>query len=279
MIAKIISAVLASMRLVPYKQRVALGGAFFQYVVSPVSKNKERILENVDHVVPELDTVARARLIAGVPNNMGRTLTELFFPDGFLKVIDNCPLTGDGYQAFKTAREHGQPVILVAGHIGNYDAIRGKLVREGHPIGSLYKPMKNPYFDREYVETISRIGFPLFPNDANGMGKLKVIDTPMGNIARALLKAGAKLGVSSRGSGNVNESGRVSDFDIVTVDIVAQPSAPDAYPKTIYESLFNMKGGSMIHDIAKDYTHDKTIGAKKHLDKSIIDFINELKLR
>ena len=160
------------MRLVPYKQRVALGGAFFQYVVSPVSKNKERILENIDHVVPELDPVARARLIAGVPNNIGRTLTELFFPDGFLKVIDNCPLTGDGYQAFKTARAHGQPVILVAGHIGNYDAIRGKLVREGHPIGSLYKPMKNPYFDREYVETISRIGFPLFPNDANGMGQM-----------------------------------------------------------------------------------------------------------
>ena len=160
------------MRLVPYKQRVALGGAFFQYVVSPVSKNKERILENIDHVVPELDPVARARLIAGVPNNIGRTLTELFFPDGFLKVIDNCPLTGDGYQAFKTAREHGQPVILVAGHIGNYDAIRGKLVREGHPIGSLYKPMHNPYFDRKYVETISRIGFPLFPNDANGMGQM-----------------------------------------------------------------------------------------------------------
>ena len=68
-------------------------------------------------VVPELDTVARARLVAGVPNNMGRTLTGCFFQMG-LKVIDNCPLTGDGYQAFKTAREHGQPVILVAGHLG-----------------------------------------------------------------------------------------------------------------------------------------------------------------
>ena len=129
------------------------------------------------------------------------------------------------------------------------------------------------------LDRVSHIITEMMCNDANGMGKLKVIDTPMGNIARALLKAGAKLGVSSRGSGNVNESGRVADFDIVTVDIVAQPSAPDAYPKTIYESLFNMKGGSMIHDIAKDYTHDKTIGAKKHLDKSIIDFINELKLR
>lgn len=129
------------------------------------------------------------------------------------------------------------------------------------------------------LDRVSHIITEMMCNDANGMGKLKVIDTPMGNIARALLKAGAKLGVSSRGSGNVNESGRVSDFDIVTVDIVAQPSAPDAYPKTIYESLFNMRGGSMIHDIAKDYTHDKTSGAKKHLDKSIIDFINELKLR
>jgi KDO2-lipid IV(A) lauroyltransferase len=161
-IAKIISGVLASLRLVPYKQRVALGGAFFQYVVSPVSNNKARILENIDHVVPELDPVARASLIGGVPDNIGRTLTELFFPDGFLKVIDNCPLTGDGYQVFKTARAHGQPVILAAAHIGNYDAIRGKLVLEGHSICSLYKPMKNSYFDRQYVDTISRIGFPLF---------------------------------------------------------------------------------------------------------------------
>ena len=81
-----------------------------------------------------------------------------------------------------------------------------------------------------------------------------------------------------RGSGNVNESGKVSDFDIVTVDIVAQPSAPDAYPKTIYESLFNMRGGSMIYDIAQDYTHNNA-NAEKHLSKQIINFINELKLR
>jgi hypothetical protein len=92
---------------------------------------------------------------------------------------------------------------------------------------------------------------------SNGYGKLKLLDTPMGKIAEALLKGGAKLGVSSRGSGNVNESGRVSDFDIVTVDIVAQPSAPDAYPKAIYESLFNMKGGAAIHEMARSVTHDK----------------------
>ena len=171
-IAKIISGVLASLRLVPYKQRVALGGAFFQYVISPFSKNKKRILENINHVFPNLDPAVRAQLIAGVPNNIGRTMTELFFPDEFLKVIENCPLQGDGYKAFKAALAHDQPVILASGHIGNYDAIRGKLVSEGHLIGSLYKPMNNPYFDRKYVDTISRIGKPLFPNDVNGMGQM-----------------------------------------------------------------------------------------------------------
>ncbi len=126
------------------------------------------------------------------------------------------------------------------------------------------------------LDRVSHIITDMHTDDANCLGKLKIIETPMGNIAKALLKAGAKLGVSSRGSGNVNESGKVSDFDIVTVDIVAQPSAPDAYPKTIYESLYNMRGGAVLHDIAASVTHDKS--AEKYLMKSINDLINELKL-
>jgi len=129
------------------------------------------------------------------------------------------------------------------------------------------------------LDRVSHIITEMHCDGSNGLGKLKIIDTPMGNIAKALLKAGAKLGVSSRGSGNVNESGRVSDFDIVTVDIVAQPSAPNAYPKTIYESLFNMRGGSMMHDIAQDITHNNSKNAEKHLSKQIINFINELNKR
>jgi hypothetical protein len=111
---------------------------------------------------------------------------------------------------------------------------------------------------------------------SNGMGKLKIIETPMGNIARALLQAGAKLGVSSRGSGNVDDGGRVSEFEIVTVDIVAQPSAPDAYPKTIYESLYNMRGGETLYRTAADAVYDQR--AHTQLAKDIVSFINELKL-
>ena len=126
------------------------------------------------------------------------------------------------------------------------------------------------------LDRVSHIITDMYCENSNGLGKLKIIETPMGNIARALLTAGANLGVSSRGSGNVDGSGQVSDFDIVTVDIVAQPSAPDAYPKTIYESLFNMRGGAVLHELASSVTHDKS--AEKYLMKSITDFINELKL-
>lgn len=127
------------------------------------------------------------------------------------------------------------------------------------------------------LDRVSHMITDMYCEGSNGYGKLKIIDTPMGNIARSLLKGGAKLGVSSRGSGDVSDSGSVSGFDIVTVDIVAQPSAPDAYPKTIYESLFNMRGGEMIYRTAQAATHDR--GAHKHLEKSLVEFINQLNLR
>ena len=125
------------------------------------------------------------------------------------------------------------------------------------------------------LDRVSHVITEMQMNGSDGFGKLKIIDTPMGNIAKALLKANAKLGVSSRGSGNVDDSGQVSEFDIVTIDIVAQPSAPDAYPKTIYESLFNMRGGQTMHNLAEAATYDNS--AKNHLQKSIINLINELK--
>jgi hypothetical protein len=110
----------------------------------------------------------------------------------------------------------------------------------------------------------------------NGYGKLKIVPTPMGNIIRTLIESGATLGVSSRGSGEVNPSGEVSNFEIVTVDIVAQPSAPEAYPKAIYEGLMNMRGGYQTWQLAQNVQTDKV--AQKYLSEQIVKFINELKL-
>jgi hypothetical protein len=152
------------------------------------------------------------------------------------------------------------------------ESVRGRLSKGETVLGELDHPEELQI----NLDRVSHIITDMHCEGSNGIGKLKIIDTPMGNIARSLLKAGAKLGVSSRGSGNVNESGKVSDFDIVTVDIVAQPSAPDAYPKTIYESLFNMRGGEAVYRTAAAMTHDNS--AEKHLVKAITGLIRELRL-
>lgn len=126
------------------------------------------------------------------------------------------------------------------------------------------------------LDRVSHIIEEMNIQGSDGHGKLKIIPTPTGNIVKTLLESGAKLGVSSRGSGNVGNDGGVSDFEIITVDIVAQPSAPNAYPRTIYESLFNMRGGQVMYDLAADATHDKI--AERYLAKGIAKFIKDLKI-
>ena len=114
-------------------------------------------------------------------------------------------------------------------------------------------------------------------NGADGIGKLKILPTPMGQLIKTMLEAGVKLGVSSRGSGNVNDmNGHVSDFEIITVDIVAQPSAPDAYPKAIYESLMGYKNGKNIHEGLSESLEVRKF--RQSLQKDITKFIKNLKL-
>ena len=110
-----------------------------------------------------------------------------------------------------------------------------------------------------------------------GYGQLTILPTPMGKIVEAMLTSGVKLGVSSRGSGNVNESsGHVSDFEIITVDIVAQPSAPHAYPKAIYEGLMNMRGGAQLFEVAREASQDQKV--QKYVQEGIKRLIKDLKI-
>ena len=110
----------------------------------------------------------------------------------------------------------------------------------------------------------------------NGYGKLKILPTPMGQLVKTMLENGVKLGVSSRGSGNVSEdgSGNVSDFEIITVDVVAQPSAPGAYPTAIYEHLMNARGGMKAYELAQATKHDPK--AQKYLKESLVNIISRL---
>lgn len=130
---------------------------------------------------------------------------------------------------------------------------------------------------RVNLDRVSHMITEMWMDGPNGYGKLKILPTPMGNLVKTMLESGVKLGVSSRGSGEVNEAdGQVRNFDIVTVDVVAQPSAPNAYPTAVYESLMNMQGGMKTLEMAAEVKEDPRV--QKYLKESILKFINELKL-
>jgi len=127
------------------------------------------------------------------------------------------------------------------------------------------------------LDRVSHMITEMWMDGPNGYGKLKILPTPMGQLVKTMLESSVKLGVSSRGSGNVSESGNgeVSDFEIITVDVVAQPSAPGAYPTPIYEHLMNSRGGYRAFQTSREVQGDKQ--AQKYLKESLLNVISKLR--
>jgi len=127
------------------------------------------------------------------------------------------------------------------------------------------------------LDRVSHMITEMWMDGPNGYGKMKILPTPMGNLVKTMLEAGVKLGVSSRGSGNVSEDGNseVSDFEIITVDCVAQPSAPGAYPTAIYEHMMNTRGGMKAYELAEAAKYDPK--AQKYLKESLLTIISGLR--
>jgi hypothetical protein len=154
--------------------------------------------------------------------------------------------------AVKTLNDQIQNGYSVLGEVDHPDDLKVNLDRVSHMITNMW--MEGP----------------------NGYGKMKILPTPMGNLIRTMLESGVKLGVSSRGSGNVDDrTGEVAEFEIITVDIVAQPSAPGAYPTPVYEHLMNARGGNRAFRVAQEVQEDPK--AQKYLREAMLKIINGLK--
>jgi len=125
------------------------------------------------------------------------------------------------------------------------------------------------------LDRVSHMITKMWMDGPNGYGKLKLLPTPMGQLIQTMLESGVKLGVSSRGSGEVDGQGNVQGFEIITVDVVAQPSAPGAYPTPVYEHLMNNTGGYQAFRIAKEVQGDPK--AQKYIAESLVKIIKSLR--
>jgi hypothetical protein len=170
----------------------------------------------------------------------------------------------------RNANERVYPVNEIAKAV---DTINEQ-IKTGH---SVLGEVDHPEDLKINLDRVSHMIEKMWMDGPAGYGKLKILPTPMGELVKTMLTSGVKLGVSSRGSGNVDDrNGHVSDFEIVTVDVVAQPSAPNAYPQAIYEGLLNHAGGAKLLEMFKDPA--KSNKAQRYVKGEVMRLIRGLKI-
>jgi hypothetical protein len=156
--------------------------------------------------------------------------------------------------------------------ISNAVSVMNESIKE---YGGIFGELDHPS-DRLSInlDRVSHVITELYMDGNNVCGKMKVLDTPVGLIAKEIAKSGVRFGVSSRGSGSVNENSHVSNFACQTIDLVATPSANRAYPNSIYEGLDELKSGRKVLSLAEAVRNDPD--AQKYLKESIEQFVSDL---
>ena len=140
-----------------------------------------------------------------------------------------------------------------------------EFVAEGRAFGELGHP-EGPTVN---LDRVSHMITKLEANGKNFVGEAKLLSTPMGEIAKALIKDGGKLGVSSRGMGSlVNKNGAnyvKDDFYLATAaDIVADPSAPQAFVEGIMEGKEWVWDNGIIKEVEVNELRKEIERAKRH---------------
>lgn len=148
--------------------------------------------------------------------------------------------------AIKNRNGRMYPVQTLQREVDKYNE---SYIQKGRSLGELGHP-DGPTIN---LDRVSHLITSLKQEGNNFVGKARILDTPMGNIAKSLLDEGVKLGVSSRGLGSIKEENGVKivadDFMLATAaDIVADPSAPDAFVNGIMEGKEWVYAGGAIHE-------------------------------
>ena len=129
------------------------------------------------------------------------------------------------------------------------------------------------------LERVSHLITSLEKDGDNFVGKAKIMNTPMGNIVKGLLNDGAKLGVSSRGMGSVSQKNDAQyvqdDFMLATAaDIVADPSAPDAFVDGIMEGVEWIKESGVFKAVEIESWKDQIRQTKqRHLEEKKLEIM------
>ncbi|WP_191090117.1 lysophospholipid acyltransferase family protein [Histidinibacterium aquaticum] len=165
--------ILAVLNRLPYAWRVHGMGWLATRVIGPLAGYRRRALTNLEMVWPGMPGPERRRLADETLDNFGRTVIENFCHADFAAHLarTGTRVEGPGLPALDAARAEGRPVLFAAAHFGNHEAPRHAFAAQGTAVGGIYRPLSNPYIDRDYRETLNAIGAETFPQGREGTAR------------------------------------------------------------------------------------------------------------
>jgi KDO2-lipid IV(A) lauroyltransferase len=155
-------------RLFGYCTRVKLFGFIASYVVAPVFGYIKKAVRNLQLVHPDMSTREARKIAHEVATNFGKNMIENYNKHDVAAALKPENIGGAGYDQMMVAIAEGRPVMLVSGHIGNYEAMRIALYTLGHQSACLFRPASNPHFDEHYTQNYGYLTGPAFPQSRKG---------------------------------------------------------------------------------------------------------------
>jgi KDO2-lipid IV(A) lauroyltransferase len=154
--------------MLPYRMRLRFVGWVMEHILGPLAGYRRRAQTHLRLIWPNLPQQQVDQIAGACLNNAGRTFIENYSGHAFQAHLAHTPLEGPGLGALEQAAQSGQPVMLVTGHYGNYEAVRAVLTAKGYHVGGLYRDMANPFFNAHYVKTMQAFGGPVFAQGRRG---------------------------------------------------------------------------------------------------------------
>jgi len=183
-------------------------------------------------------------------------------------------ITGVFMQA-ETANRNNRvyPIEIIKREVDKYNT---DFIKQNRSLGELCHP-DSPTIN---LERVSHLIKELKLDGNNVVGKAKILDTPYGKIAKNLMNEGVKLGVSSRGLGSLKENGNgikevQEDFSLAAIDLVADPSAPEAFVEGILENKeWIYESGVWKAKEVEQYKKEIKKTNSKNLEKKMLKVFN-----
>lgn len=154
--------------LFAYRKRVKLFGFIASYVAAPVFGFIKKGMRNLQLVHPEMSASEARKIAHEVAANFGKNMIENYSKHDVATALKPENIGGAGYHQMMAAIAEGRPVMLVSGHIGNYEAMRIALYKLGHQSACLFRPASNPYFNEHYTQNYGYLTGPAFPQSRKG---------------------------------------------------------------------------------------------------------------